>query len=110
MIVPYCMYLIHIKSLTHCSLNLLRSSYDCRRYWQDWKYTSFVVTSRQSAMCRDELVVDFLEKHWIETPIFKIIFNPFTFTSYKFYYQMNSIYKRVIIVSKVLHQSTCISY
>ena len=46
-------------------------------------------------------------KHWIETPNFKIIFNPFTtFTSYKFYYQINSIYKCVIIVSKVLHQSS----
>ena len=25
-------------------------------------------------MCRDELVGDFVEKHWIETPIFKLIY------------------------------------
>ena len=73
--------------------------------WQDWKYTLFVVflftvkTFDVTMQCAETKC----RKHWIETPIFKLIFNPF----YRFYYQINSIkfYKWVIIKSNVLHRS-----
>ena len=52
--------------------------------WQDWKYTSFVVFARYSQNIRRHNAICIWGhrwKHWIESPILKLIFNPFTFTS-----------------------------
>ena len=55
--------------------------------WQDWKYTSFSVFIRHSQNNRRHNAKDEYKphdgrrwKHWIETPISELIFNPFRFT------------------------------
>ena len=51
--------------------------------WQDWKYTSYVVFVRYSQNIRRQNAITCCgrrRKHWIETPIFELIFNPLTFT------------------------------
>ena len=58
-------------------------------YWQDWKYTHRLVkTSTSQCNVQRWTCCGRRQKHWIESPIFKLIFNPFTLHwLYRFYYQ-----------------------
>ena len=67
-------------------------------HWQDWKYTSFVVfiCHSQNIWCHNELSEykfygGYRRKHWIETPISKLILNPFTSSHINL--QMNNQFK-----------------
>ena len=64
---------------TDWNIGLINLCFTRNINWQDWKYTSFVVFVRYSQNCYYLLRTS--SKTWIETPIFKLIFNPFTFTS-----------------------------
>ena len=78
----------------------------------DWKYTLFVVfvsysqnIRRHNAICRDEFVADVI---WIGLKLqFSSWFSIHLILHklYIFYYQINSIYKCIIIESNVLHWS-----
>ena len=85
--------------------------------WQVWKYTSFVVFVGYSqnirchnalnAMCRDQLYCcGCCRKHWLKLQ-FSSWFSIHLLLHwlYRFYYQLYSIYKCVIIEYYVLHRS-----
>ena len=81
--------------------------------WQEWKYTSFVVFVgysqniwQHNTMCRDELVAGIIENIGL-TLQFSSWFSIhlLLYRLYRFYYQINSIYRCIIIESNVLHRS-----
>ena len=81
--------------------------------WQDWKHKSFVLfvgyshnIRRHNAMCRDELVADVVENIGLKLQCSSwLSIHLLLHRLYRFYHQINSIYKCAIIGYNVLHGS-----